>query len=205
MVMPLCDKGDLAAAMKRTFSAGEFFLDERLHALLVQLLDAVSHLKQHRIVHRDIKADNVMLQSVPGNPASEHLMLIDFGQCLDCERWELTDFCMPFHVPATRGGAPAFLAPEVMRPDPGPRTVIDYAKNDDWAVGMLLHQMLAGPAYTKPFGNDSDPKLFADSDYVPLDMRAGGYRPALGDVARELLRVDPGARMDVGTALARLQ
>ena len=38
--------------------------------------EAVAHLKQHRIVHRDIKADNVMLQSAPGGgDGAERLVL----------------------------------------------------------------------------------------------------------------------------------
>jgi serine/threonine protein kinase len=205
VVMPLCDRGDLASAMKSAFSAGDFLPDARVRDLLIQLLGAVAHLKRHRVVHRDIKADNVMLRSVPGSPASEHLVLIDFGQCLDCELYELTDFRLPLPCQFPRGGAPAFLAPEVLLPKPGPRTVIDYAKNDDWAIGMLLHDMLAGPAATKPFGACSDPTRFADGDYVPPDLHAGGYSLALGEVARELLRVDPTARMDVNAALARLR
>jgi serine/threonine protein kinase len=199
VVMPLCDRGDLKAAMKRLFRAGQYFAEPRLHGLLSQLLSAVAHLKAHRIVHRDIKADNIMLQSCApagggggggGAAREERLVLIDFGQCLDCARWEFDGFKMPMLMPGSRGGAPGFLAPEVVTPRPGPRTVIDYAKNDDWAVGMLLYAMLAGPgAPPDPFSSGDDPRRFADVDYRPLDLANGGYADSLGELVRGLLQV----------------
>ena len=196
VVMPLCDRGDLKAEMKRTFRAGEFLPEPRLRKLMAQLLGAVLHLKAHRIVHRDIKADNIMLQS-GGEEGEERLVLIDFGQCLDCALYQLSGFRMPLPVQMPRGGAPGFLAPEVVTPRPGPRTVIDYEKNDDWAVGMLLYSLLAGPAATNPFSSGDDPRRFADADYQPLDLGAGGgYSEGLAEVARGLLRVNPAERMD---------
>eukprot|EP01045_Picozoa_sp_COSAG04_P036662 COSAG04_NODE_9021_length_906_cov_115.099133_1_plen_286_part_01 len=148
VVMPLCDRGDLKSEMKRRFRAGEFFPEQRVRDLVGQLLAAVVHLKAHRISHRDIKADNIMLQSIPDG---ERLVLIDFGQCLDCALYQFDGFKMPLPMHMPRGGAPGFLAPEVVTARPGPGRVIDYEKNDDWAVGMLLYGLLAGPAATEPF------------------------------------------------------
>jgi hypothetical protein len=90
-------------------------------------------------------------------------------------------------------------------PKPGPRTKIDYSLNDDWAVGMLLHSMLSGPANGKPFSSGVDPKHFVDTDYQPPDLSVAGYSSVLGEIARGLLRVDPDARLDVKTALPRLE
>ena len=81
VVMPLCDKGDLKSEMKRLSRAGEYFQEARVRSLMRQLLSAIVHLKRNRIAHRDIKADNVMLQTAPDD--QERLVLIDFGQCLD--------------------------------------------------------------------------------------------------------------------------
>ena len=122
------------------------------------------------------------------------------------KKGKLDGFKMPLPVPSDRGGAPGFLAPEVATPRPGPRAVIDYEKNDDWAVGMLLHSMLAGRVQTAPFSSgDGDPRRFHEAGYVePPGVRDGVYSAALGEVLREMLRVDSAERMDVGTALVRL-
>ena len=196
VVMPLCDRGDLKTEMKRLSRAGEYFPERRVRQLFGQLLGAILHLKAHRIVHRDIKPDNIMLQSTAGG--GERLVLIDFGQCLDCRLYELDGFQMPLPVNMPRGGAPGFLAPEVVTPRPGPRTRIDFGKNDDWAAGMLLYLLLAGPAAPppNPFSSGDDPRHFTDAGYQPLDLRPGDYSEVLGDVARGLLRVNPAERMD---------
>ena len=82
-----------------------------------------------------------------------------------------------------------------MTPRPGPRTVIDYAKNDEWAVGMLGHSLLAGPPAPNPSSSGADPRRFADADYQPLDLQAGGYSAALGEIVSGLLRVATPANM----------
>eukprot|EP01043_Picozoa_sp_COSAG02_P039164 COSAG02_NODE_3073_length_7423_cov_10.177635_2_plen_332_part_00 len=195
--LKLCD-GDVNRAAGRLLrlSAGEYFPERRVRQLFGQLLGAILHLKAHRIVHRDIKPDNIMLQSTAGG--GERLVLIDFGQCLDCRLYELDGFQMPLPVNMPRGGAPGFLAPEVVTPRPGPRTRIDFGKNDDWAAGMLLYLLLVGPVAPphNPFSSGDDPRHFIDAGYQPLDLRPGDYSEVLGDVARGLLRVDPAERMD---------
>jgi hypothetical protein len=42
-----------------------------------------------------------------------------------------------------RGGAAIALAPEVALLRPGPGAVLDYRKNDEWAAGMVLHELLS--------------------------------------------------------------
>ena len=229
VVMPLLHR-DLKGEMKRTFRAGAFFPEARVRRLLRQLMEAIAHLKSHRIVHRDLKADNLMLD---GDGEDEQLQLIDFGQCLDCQKYELDGFKMPLPTPVSRGGAPGFLAPEVVKPQPGPQTVLDYAKNDEWAVGMLLHALLSGlqsapgpvaapsgnatstePASNgspvraravTPFCSGDDPRYFRDEDYQPVDTARGNYTEEMASLTRSLLRVDPEQRPNAAELIQQLR
>jgi serine/threonine protein kinase len=110
IVLPLYDR-DLKGDMRHVFRAGRRFTEERARRLAQQLLGAIAHLKEYRIVHRDIKADNVMLN---GEGEGENMVLIDFGQCLDCAKYQLDGFKMPLPINMPRGGAPNYLAPEVV-------------------------------------------------------------------------------------------
>ena len=172
VVMPLCDGGDLKNLINRHCSAGTRVQEPVLRSLLRQLCLAVAHLKAHRISHRDIKPDNVMLRQAPlvaGGEQEQQVVLIDFGQCMDFGLAGGVGFRFPLQFPLPRGGAPGFLAPEIATPKPG----LDYAKNDDWAVGMLLHALLSAPVQAQPFSCGEDPKSFADELFLPVDVAAG--------------------------------
>ena len=204
LVMPLCDGGDLKGLMNRKFQAGQHFTEAELRSLLGQLWAAVAHLQRHRISHRDIKADNIMLQS-QGEGREPRLILIDFGVCMNFAEYGLDAFRLPLPVNMPRGGAPGFLAPEIVTPRPGPGRFLDYAKNDGWASGMLMHSMLSGPAATPPFSCGDDPRQFADQHYSPPDLGPGGISPVFGEVCRGLLRVDPTQRLTVAEAAEQLR
>ncbi|KAL3193739.1 hypothetical protein MRX96_002182 [Rhipicephalus microplus] len=74
-------------------------------SLLCQLLEAVCHLGQHGVAHRDLKADNLLLDLSKGT-ASPKLVLSDFGSCL-------ANLHLHFVSPeVNRGGNPALMAPE---------------------------------------------------------------------------------------------
>jgi hypothetical protein len=198
VVLPLLES-DLHQYLKRLPGAmgGASLLD-----LAEQLLEAVVHLHVHRIVHRDIKADNVMIRTRQSDGAMQ-FVLIDFGCALDCEEYELEDFKMPYLVPTSKGGAPGFLAPEVARAKAGRRQFIDYSGADAWASGMLLHGAMcvgADPPVNGPFAPEEDPRSFEDAMY--RDPPNG--TPEMKAVARGLLRVGLADRMSAANALARV-
>ena len=199
VVLPLLES-DLHQHLKRLPAGG--MGDVPLSKLAEQLLKAVAHLHDHRIVHRDIKADNVMIRTRESDGAME-FVLIDFGCALDCQKYDFDGFKMPYPMPMSKGGAPGFLAPEVVRAEAGRDKFIDYREADAWACGMLLHgAMCVGvePSLGGPFAPETDPRGFTDATYqVPPN---GGA--TLKDIVRGLLRVDMAGRLSVADALGRV-
>ncbi|KAK6026535.1 kinase domain protein [Ostertagia ostertagi] len=105
--------------------------------LFAQIVAAVSHMHKNNLVHRDIKAENIMF-SAPGV-----VKLVDFGfSCmLPSAAEQLKTFC----------GSPPYAAPELFRDESynGPKV-------DIWALGVLLHFMLIG---VTPFRGETVPEL----------------------------------------------
>lgn len=147
----------------------------RLAAVMtLQLLEGVDHLVRQGVSHRDLKSDNVLVESdADGCP---WLVITDFGCCLADERVGLQLPFTSWYV--DRGGNGCLMAPEVSTARPGPRTVIDYSKADVWAVGALAYEIfgLPNPFYGRG-GAPLESRSYREAQLptlprsVPLDAR----------------------------------
>uniref|UniRef100_A0A7N5K7D2 Serine/threonine-protein kinase PINK1, mitochondrial n=1 Tax=Ailuropoda melanoleuca TaxID=9646 RepID=A0A7N5K7D2_AILME len=142
--------------------------------MVLQLLEAVDHLVQQGVAHRDLKSDNILLElDADGCP---WLVITDFGCCLADER---TGLQLPFTSwYVDRGGNGCLMAPEVSTACPGPQAVIDYSKADAWAVGALAYEIfgLSNPFYGQGRAHlesrsYQEAQLPALPESVPLEAR----------------------------------
>lgn len=93
-----------------------------------QILDAMGFLHTTGIAHRDLKLDNIMVNTVQGKPFLQ-VKVIDFGLC----ETENADEC--------RGwvGSAEYCAPEISS-----RYVYDGFQADVWSLGIVLFALLFG-------------------------------------------------------------
>ncbi|XP_050442704.1 serine/threonine-protein kinase Pink1, mitochondrial [Adelges cooleyi] len=135
--------------------------------LLAQLLEAVTHMCNHNIAHRDLKTDNVLLDISEGNNVCPTLVVTDFGCCLADKDNELN---LPYKTADTdRGGNISLMAPEVVTAQPGTFGQINYSKADVWAVGAMAYEIFSSsnPFYSYEKGK---PPLLRNSTYEEKNL-----------------------------------
>eukprot|EP00928_Gymnodinium_smaydae_P044560 TRINITY_DN2970_c1_g4_i1.p1 TRINITY_DN2970_c1_g4~~TRINITY_DN2970_c1_g4_i1.p1 ORF type:complete len:518 (-),score=88.99 TRINITY_DN2970_c1_g4_i1:156-1628(-) len=155
IVMDYCEGGDLFEEIKRclarrgscfgNFSSSKPGIDpEAARRVGQQLLAAVAHCHSMNICHRDVKAENVLLDQpswvVPLTSPEAVFKLCDFGLAVRMSPEEEPKVLPPV-------GSPDTVAPEVVRGRAYDRKV------DVWSSGIVLFECLRG---TTPFASHSD-------------------------------------------------
>eukprot|EP01004_Peranema_trichophorum_P003003 NODE_2019_length_1716_cov_41.270559_g1724_i0.p1 GENE.NODE_2019_length_1716_cov_41.270559_g1724_i0~~NODE_2019_length_1716_cov_41.270559_g1724_i0.p1 ORF type:complete len:493 (-),score=56.45 NODE_2019_length_1716_cov_41.270559_g1724_i0:236-1564(-) len=159
--------------------------------LMKQLLLSISHLRKWRVVHRDLKPDNILI-----NKNATELCLADFGKSLDCNH--IRDFKVPYLVRGfDLGGAPDYLAPEIHSSRPGPGAFIDYSNSDAWSAGRVFYSMLSRQ---HPFGGKYGQSI-TNHDIIKLPEV---YSNDIQQIVYGLLKVEPRSRLTLEEAFQRL-
>ena len=136
-----------------------------------QILDALAYAHSNRLVHRDIKPDNIFI--LPGGIAK----LADFGIARLSEEPALTSNGQVF-------GTPSYMSPEQIEGKP-----VDQ-RSDLFSMGVLLFEMLMG---RKPFLGDSVISItYAIMNAEPAGMH--GIPNSVEQVVRRSLAKNPLAR-----------
>uniref|UniRef100_A0A8C7PEH6 protein kinase C n=1 Tax=Oncorhynchus mykiss TaxID=8022 RepID=A0A8C7PEH6_ONCMY len=131
-------------------------------------------LHEHEIVYRDLKLDNLLLDT------EGYVKIADFGLCKEGMgfRDRTSTFC----------GTPEFLAPEVL-------TETSYTRAVDWwGLGVLIFEMLVGES---PFPGDDEEEVF--DSIVNDEVRYPRFLSTEAiSVMRRLLRRSPERRLGAG-------
>uniref|UniRef100_A0A7N8Y234 protein kinase C n=1 Tax=Mastacembelus armatus TaxID=205130 RepID=A0A7N8Y234_9TELE len=131
-------------------------------------------LHEHKIVYRDLKLDNLLLDT------DGYVKIADFGLCKEGMGYgdRTSTFC----------GTPEFLAPEVLTDTSYTRAV------DWWGLGVLIYEMLVGES---PFPGDDEEEVF--DSIVNDEVRYPRFlsTEAIG-IMRRLLRRNPERRLGSG-------
>lgn len=125
MVMEFCEGKTLAEYRKNN----EFFSEEQIKSIIVQILDVLSYAHKYKIVHRDLKPDNIILKET--SPGAFEIKVVDFGVARLLES-ESND------GRSTRAGigSPVYMSPEQCTGQ-----AVD-ARSDLYAVGTILYELL---------------------------------------------------------------
>jgi serine/threonine protein kinase len=188
LVLDYCAGGGL----ERVLHARQRLPEVQAKQVIRQVLAALEYCHAMGHIHRDVKAENVLLTQPldATTPASEiHVKLADFGfsEELGLASGRLRQIC----------GTPQYLSPELVS-GRGYGTPADI-----WAAGILSYMLLSGRVPFDSARNAQDlNKLIALGAvwYSPRDWDS--VSSAAKDVAQRMLEVSPDARATASELLA---
>ncbi|KAK9533924.1 hypothetical protein VZT92_009012 [Zoarces viviparus] len=127
LVMEFCGAGSVTDLIKNT--KGNSLKEEWTAYICREILRGLTHLHQHKVIHRDIKGQNVLLTE------NAEVKLVDFGVSAQLDR--------TVGRRNTFIGTPYWMAPEVIACDENPEATYDF-KSDLWSLGITALEMAEG-------------------------------------------------------------
>ena len=184
IVTEFCRDGELFSYIKNKYS------ERQLAVLFYQVFSGLWYLHDNKILHRDIKLENIMIsQKEKDNETGEELFwakIIDFGTAKIFEKNKKEKDVV---------GSSYYIAPEVLQQNYN-------EKCDTWSVGVILYMMLVGRA---PFDGKDDEEIILkinSADYNSKEPKLMKHSPEVRDLVSKLLQKDTDKRYSAKEAIA---
>ncbi|XP_059809386.1 phosphorylase b kinase gamma catalytic chain, liver/testis isoform-like isoform X1 [Hypanus sabinus] len=183
LVFDLMKQGELFDYLTKKVALKE----RETRVIMQELLQAVEYLHSRNVVHRDVKAENILLDE------GFHIRLSDFGfSCFLQPGQRLRELC----------GTPSYLAPEILKcsmdeTHPGYGMEVDM-----WACGVLMFTIVSG---SPPFWHRKQLTMMRNIMEGRYQINSSEWRDrshAIKDLTFRMLTVDPSLRITAEQALS---
>lgn len=170
------DEGAVTSPHRGTQPPQGYLAESRVMLWFAEMCLAVHYLHSHRIIHRDLKTQNVFVNSSNGEVA-----VGDFGVARIAESISQAHAAAPSST-----GTPLYMAPEILQGH-------SHAtfKSDIWSLGCILYELLA---LRHPFATSDFSGLvikISKGEYAPLPPH---YSKPIGKLVERMLDRDPRRR-----------
>lgn len=129
LIMEYCADGDLLERIKQSIKSGKSLSLLFVKTVIRQLLSAIAFMQTQRIIHKDLKPENIMLITDKNYPDLPIVKIIDFG---------LSEIFSSHQISSTTvAGTAYYMSPQIFKPP-------FSFKADIWSIGVISFFMLTG-------------------------------------------------------------
>nr|CCC91469.1 putative protein kinase [Trypanosoma congolense IL3000] len=176
IVMEYADGGDLSSRIKKSY--GVNFRESQIVDWIIQLTLSLSYVHKRKILHRDVKAQNVFLTS------QNILKLGDFGIARTLSG--------TYDQAKTFVGTPYYLSPELIMERP-----YDH-RSDVWALGVIIYELMT---LKHPFNATNMKGLMQRILKLQYEPIPPLYTTELRNIVPRILTRDPAQRIRLSDIL----
>ncbi|PRP74614.1 NIMA-related kinase 4-like [Planoprotostelium fungivorum] len=179
ILMEYCSNGDLSVRLSKNKQSGKGLSEKQIVEWFYQILLAIQYIHKKCILHRDLKTQNIFLDS------KNMIKLGDFGIARTLEG---TRDMASTVIGLT--STPFYMSPEIFEGKP-----YDY-KSDQWALGCILYEMVTmRQAFdAKEMGGLMMKVIKGNAPSIPST-----FSPQLAEIVRSLLNKRPDKRPNCST------
>lgn len=160
------------------------FSEEKACTVMIQILSAIRYLHSQGIVHRDLKLENILVDT-SNDKDDLNIKIIDFGA---------SNFYKKNLNLSLKIGTPYYIAPEVLEKS------YNY-KCDLWSCGVIMYILLSG---SPPFDGRTDQEIMAKVKIGKYDFEKKIFELVSNEaksLISQLLVLDPQKRITADIAL----
>jgi len=166
LVMTYCESGDLARILKTAKRANQILKESQIVSWFVQIILGMHYLHNKKIIHRDIKPQNIFLTD-----SRKHVKIGDFGLAKELRS---SDNMLRAEV-----GTPLYTSPEIV-------TNQRYSfPSDVWSAGCILYECLT---LHPPFRGHTTMELVSAVCKSELEPVTESYSPETEALCRWMLK-----------------
>ena len=146
LVMEFCNGGDLTGCLKKYKAAYRRpFTEEIVQYIMRQVVNGLNFLHSNKIIHRDLKLDNILLNYNSENDKNSLNIMKAVAK--------ITDFGFATRLKSSKSnltytvlGTPAYMDPQLLNnmQSKTPNKIGYDEKADIWSLGCLCYEMLVG-------------------------------------------------------------
>jgi serine/threonine protein kinase len=174
IVTNFCEGGDIYKQIQNHKQKNEYFSEEQILKWMIQLLLGLSYIHKKKIIHRDIKPQNIFI-------INKYLICIgDFGIA------KIINQTQTQTIGTSIVGTPLYMSPESFN---GPKS--NNFPTDIWSTGCCLYELCN---LNHAFGGDSWNAVFnkvREGKRAPINKK---YSSDLRNIIDSMLDIHPGRR-----------